>query len=150
MWILYSLSKESISQHKTCLLFIMLIFTSSWPCCVASIITKHIFVEPLPVQFQEGLPLKNRTELKLGGSDTYDFHIFVIQYEVEVTNSSGLSNSVRVQACIYTKDLDSLCILPMQPMSIYDPEPPKHYTGTNCTLLVSPLGCISFYNLDCK
>ena len=147
LWFLYGLSKYGISLHKTCLFIIMFTFTSFWAYFVTAIITKLFFVEPLRMQFQEeGLPLKNMTVLKSGGPDICDAHFSIIQYEADVINDTGISNNVRVQACIYGKDLDSLLVLPMQPMSICTPEPPKMYTVTICTLLASPLGCISFYD----
>ena len=104
-------------------------------------------MEPLQAQFQEeGLPLKNMTILKSGCSEACDINISIIQYEVDVTNSIGMSDSVRVQARIYEENLPSLRVLPLQPTSICAPGPPGFLPGFIYILLASPLGCISFYD----
>ena len=147
MWMLFGVSKYSNNVYKTCLFLVMMIFSAILAYMVALIIMDYIYVEPLQAQFRkEGLPLKNMTVLKSTEFVPSQFNIHIIQYEVDVINSTGMSDCVRVQAFTFEQNLDSLCVIPLQPTSICGPGPPGLSTGSMCTLLASPLGFISFYD----
>ena len=98
MRMLYGVSKYSDNEYKTCLSFFMTMFSAFLANSVVSIIMDYIYIEPLQAQFrEEGLPLKNMTVLKLGGPVLRCFNIHIIQYEVDVINSTGMLDCVRVQ-----------------------------------------------------
>ena len=147
MRMLYGVSKYSNNEYKTCLFIFMMIFSAILAYWVVSIITHYIYVEPLCSQFQEeGLPLKNMTVLKSGGSVPMQFNIHIIQYEVDMIDSTRTSSIVKVQARTFEKNLESLRVLPLQPTSICAPGLPGISTGSMYVLLASPLGFISFYD----
>ena len=147
LWFLYGLTKYGNDEYTISTFSLMFSFTTLLAVLSVSITTNYIYVEPLRMQFREkGLPLKIMIVLKSGGSNAPHKTISIIQYEVDITNSTGMTDIVKVQACIVGKDTDSLHVLPMQPMSICAPGPPEHTTMSIYILLASPFGCISFYD----
>ena len=82
--------------------------------------------------------------LKSGGHATNLTSI--IQYEVDITNSDGYTQTVTTYAQIKTGNEHKLLILPSEPTTAFVPEepPPKSWL-TIATLVVSPFGVISFY-----
>ena len=85
MRMLYGVSKYSDNEYKTCLSFFMTMFSAFLANSVVSIIMDYIYIEPLQAQFrEEGLPLKNMTVLKSGGSVPMQFNIHFILNDVDV------------------------------------------------------------------
>ena len=147
MRMLYGVSKYSNNEYKTCLFIFMMIFSAILAFWVVSIITHYIYVEPLCSQFQEeGLPLKNMTVLKSTEVVPSYLNTHIIQYEVDVINSTGTSSIVKVYARTRAMNPESLRILPLHPTSICTPGPPGLSPRSMYALLASPLGCISFYD----
>ena len=112
---------------------------------VAEIIMDNIHLEPVRAKYQrEGILPKNITVLKSGGPATN--LTYIIQYEVDITNSNGYSKTVTAYARIKAGDEHKLLILPSEPTTAFVPEapPPKSWL-TIATLVASPLGVISFY-----
>ena len=145
--IMYNMAKFDMPT-AFCNIFISF-FIALWAFWGASLITRHVFVKPVQAQFQEeGLPLKNMTVLKSDDSHVGPIFVsvYIIQYEVDVINSSGKPDIVKVQARIYGRDLDSLRVLPLQPRCICAPSSSKGYTGLICFILTTPFACISFYD----
>ena len=109
------------------------------------IITDYLYLQPIQAKYQnEGIQPKNITVLKSGGPTTNLTSI--IQYEVDITNNHGYSETVTAYARIKTGDEHKLLILPSEPTSAFVPEaPPPKSWPTIAKLVISPLGIICFY-----
>jgi hypothetical protein len=112
----------------------------------AAIIIDFLYLQPLQMKYQnEGIQPKNITVLKSGGHATNLTSI--IQYDVDITDSDGFSQTVTTYAQIKTGDEHKLMILPSEPTTAFVPEaPPPKSWQTIAMLVASPLGIICFYN----
>ena len=142
VWMLYALFEIGIFGLSYVQLALFALWLAhDW----AAIIVDLLYLQPARTKYQnEGIQPKNITVLKSGGHATNPTSI--IQYDVDITNNHGYSETVTTFAQIKTGDEHKLLILPSEPTTAFVPEepPPKSWL-TIAKLVASPLGIISFY-----